>query len=302
MTFKQLEAVYWIAQLGGFAAAARKLSTTQSAISKRVQELETEFDTPLFDRSQRQARLTDKGEQMFALAKSLLEHRNAAIEQFSRPEIISRRVRIGVTELTAMTWLPRLVRLVQQHYPRVTIEPDVDLSVNLRDRLLGDEIDLAIVPQNMADPRFTMLPVGNVENAWMCKPGLLPVSRTVRLDELARHTLLTQGNKSGTGLIYGQWFQSEGISPENMITTDSLVALIGMTVSGLGVSYLPRAFLGQLVEQGALAVVKSRPAPPVVLYVALWRTDSRSTLVSSIASLAQKCCDFSRMFQTVQSE
>ena len=39
-TYKQLEALYWIAELGGFAAAARKLNTTQSAISKRVQELE----------------------------------------------------------------------------------------------------------------------------------------------------------------------------------------------------------------------------------------------------------------------
>ena len=39
MTFKQLEAIYWVARLGGFAQAATKLHATQSAISKRVQEL-----------------------------------------------------------------------------------------------------------------------------------------------------------------------------------------------------------------------------------------------------------------------
>ncbi len=69
MTFKQLEALYWIGQLGGFAPAARKLHTTQSAISKRVHELEQVFDTALFDRSQRSARLTEKGEEMFMLAR-----------------------------------------------------------------------------------------------------------------------------------------------------------------------------------------------------------------------------------------
>ena len=37
MTFKQLEAIYWVTQLGGFSQAADKLHTTQSAISKRVQ-------------------------------------------------------------------------------------------------------------------------------------------------------------------------------------------------------------------------------------------------------------------------
>ena len=41
ITFKQLEAIYWIANLGSFAAAADKLCTSQSAVSKRVQELET---------------------------------------------------------------------------------------------------------------------------------------------------------------------------------------------------------------------------------------------------------------------
>ncbi|EWS66120.1 Bacterial regulatory helix-turn-helix protein, lysR family [Hydrogenophaga sp. T4] len=38
-------------------------------MSKRVQELELLFDTALFDRSQRSARLTEKGEEMFVLAK-----------------------------------------------------------------------------------------------------------------------------------------------------------------------------------------------------------------------------------------
>lgn len=32
MTFKQLEAVYWVVQLGGFAQAANKMHTTQSAV------------------------------------------------------------------------------------------------------------------------------------------------------------------------------------------------------------------------------------------------------------------------------
>ena len=58
MTFKQLEALYWIGELGSFALAANKLHTSQSAVSKRVHELELAFDTELFDRSQRSARLS----------------------------------------------------------------------------------------------------------------------------------------------------------------------------------------------------------------------------------------------------
>ena len=113
VTFKQLEALYWIVQLGTFAHAAQRLHASQSAISKRIGELEALFDTELFDRRQRSARLTEKGEEMFLVAKTLIEERDAALERLGSPEVSQRRVRIGVTELTAMTWLPRLVAGIQ---------------------------------------------------------------------------------------------------------------------------------------------------------------------------------------------
>lgn len=296
MTFKQLEALYWIAQLGGFAQAAHKLHTSQSAVSKRVHELEQLFDTRLFDRSQRTARLTEKGEEMFMLARKLLRERDAAVEQFGRPEVIERRLRIGVTELTAMTWLPRLVALVQQHYPKVTLEPDVDGSLPLRDKLLADGLDLIIVPDAFADTRLPAQAIGAVESAWMCQPGLVPAG-PVRLQELARHRLLVQGNASGTGRLYDAWLQEHGVEPADAIVVSNLIALTGLTVSGLGVSYLPRQCLAPLIAAGMLAEVDVQPPLPPVPYVAMFKGEHRSALISSIAMLAQSCCDFSRAFQ-----
>ncbi|RQO45074.1 LysR family transcriptional regulator [Variovorax sp. KBW07] len=303
MTFKQLEALYWIAQLGGFAQAANQLHTSQSAVSKRVHELELLFDTELFDRSQRTARLTEKGEEMFVLAKKLLEQRDAAVEQFGKPGVVERRIRIGVTELTAMTWLPRLVGLIQQQYPKVILEPDVDDSLQLRDKLLADELDLVIVPDTFADSRLPHKTIGRVRSAWMCKPGVVPASTTaVRLHELARHRMLVQGNNSGTGRAYDAWMKEQGVQPTNVIVVSNLVALTGLTVSGLGVSYLPRQCLEPLVAAGMLAVIDVTPALPVVRYVAMHKGEHRSALTSSIVMLAQECCDFTRMFQAQAEE
>ena len=142
---------------------ARKLNTTQSAISKRVQELESSLGAPLFDRAQRNAKLSEKGAEVLHLAKRLLEQRDAAVEQLSNPAVISRRVRIGVAELTAITWLLRFVQLLRKNYPKVLIEPDVDASVSPRDRLLADEMDLIIVPEAVAQPRLSKLHLGTVQ-------------------------------------------------------------------------------------------------------------------------------------------
>ena len=300
MTFKQLEAIYWIARLGSFSLAAAELHTTQSAISKRVQELEGLFDVPLFDRSQRTARLTEKGEEMVELATKLLGQRDLAIQSFARPEVAQRKLRLGVTELTAMTWLPRLVSLIQQSHPRVVIEPDVDMSTDLRDKLLADEVDMIVVPDAFEDDRFVSRQVGKVKNAWMCKPGLVDTQRTVRLKDLASNRLLVQGDRSGTGIVYARWMKSIGFHPSASIVSNNLISLIGMTVSGLGVSYLPLHCLKPTIDAGRLEVIRTSPSLPEPSYVALHKRDQPSQFLASIATLAKEACDFGAVFQVAQ--
>jgi DNA-binding transcriptional LysR family regulator len=297
LTFKQLEAVYWVVQLGGFSQAATKLHTTQSALSKRVHELEVLFGTPLFDRAQRKARLTDKGEEMLSIAKKLLEQRDVALDQFAEPGVVERRVRLGVTELTAMTWLPRWVDRIQALYPKIVIEPDVDMSASLRDKLLADEVDLIIVPDAFGDPRFSSKVVGKVESAWMCKPGTVDSRKTLRLDNMTGYRLLVQGDRSGTGLVYSRWLKSIGITLSTTMSSNNLMALIGLTASGLGLSYLPRKCLSPMIKAGVLRELKVRPALPPVTYVGMSRSEQRSSLISSLLELAQQSCDFTRAFQ-----
>ena len=298
MTFKQLEALYWVVHLGGFAAAARRLHTTQSAISKRIQELEALFNTLLFDREQRRARLTEKGEELFLLAKQILLQRDAATEQFSRPDVIQKRLRLGVTELTAMTWLPKLVRAIQDRYPKVIIEPDIDLSLDLKDKLLKDELDLIVIPDVFQDAQLVSSPLTSVESSWMCSPNLMNTKKRLSLRDLVQHRLLIQGEKSGTGILYNRWFKSLGLDMPMTTSSNNMIALIGMTVAGLGCSYLPRDCLSSYIANGKLAVMHIKPALPSVPYVALQRREYPSVLMNSVITLAEECCDFSIMFST----
>lgn len=298
MTFKQLEAVYWVVRLGGFAPAANKLHTTQSAISKRIQELEALFDTPLFDRSLRTARLTDKGEEMFAMAQRLLAQRDLAVEQFMEPSVMERRLRLGVTELTAMTWMPKLVGQIRALHPRVVIEPDMDTGVGLKDKVLRDELDIAIVADVFEDASLTKRRVGDMSLAWMCKPGTVGPRKTLRLQELQQYGLLLQSNQSGTGLFVDQWLMAHGLKFSASARSASLLALIGMAVSGLGITYVPVDCMRWLTDANMLEIIKVTPRPPDVPYCAIYRADRPSAWVASIAKVAGECCDFTHMFQT----
>ncbi|RYH17348.1 MAG: LysR family transcriptional regulator, partial [Alcaligenaceae bacterium] len=72
MTLKQIEAFYWAAALGNFAMAAARLHITQSSLSKRIAELESELDQTLFDRSHKHSALTLAGERLLPRCRTML--------------------------------------------------------------------------------------------------------------------------------------------------------------------------------------------------------------------------------------
>ncbi len=302
MTFKQLEAVFWIGKLGSFALAADKLHTSQSAISKRVQELEMTLGQALFDRSQRAAQLTEKGQELVLVAKQLLDQRNAAIEQLMDPKAVSKKLKIGVTELTAMTWLPKLVRQINDCYPLLTIEPDVDNSASLLTKMQEDELDVIFVPDAFGTGDFQKTTIGKVENAWMCQPGLVHVKAKMSIRDLDNQRLIVQGPKSGTGLVYDRLMRKSSVNHGAEILASNLFALIGFTLSGLGISYLPKHCLTPMIEKGQLEILPLSPSLPPVSYVALHKSEKRSTLLSSIVVMAQDCCDFTTMFQVPEGK
>lgn len=298
MTLKQLEALYWIGQLGTFERAAVHLHTTQSTISKRIRELEQEVNLPLFDRSLRHSRMTEKGEQLLVIAEEMLSLQQRAANLSNDVVPLAKTIRLGVTEFTALTWLPKFIFELRKSYPYLTIEAEVDLGRNLYDLLLDDRLDLVIVPDAFEAPNIQTVHLSRVRNAWMGSPKIIKAQKKVNLSELAEYTLLVQGARSGSGHWINKWFQSESIIAQQHISSDSLVALLGMAVAGLGITYLPESCFKPLVNEGKLAIIETSPELPEIPYVALFRKDKPNALISKIALAAQESCDFSRQLQS----
>lgn len=294
ITLKQLEALYWCATLQSFARAANRLHTSQSAISKRISELEHAVGEPLFDRSHRTPRLTARGEQMLEGAGRMLELRDGLLGAAGRAPPAMRRFRLGVTELTALTWLPQLVEAVRTAWPAMSLEPEIDLSPNLCDKLGRGELDLVVVPPVFARDDFVARPLRELRLAWMCAPGLLPTQRGFTLADIAAHPILMQAGRSGVDVAYDQWFREQGLAIRRVYAGNSLVALSALTMAGFGISYLPTEYFADLVEHGLLRVLTVRgPRPPDTRYHAVHREDAPPT-VADVALLAGRLCNFAK--------
>jgi DNA-binding transcriptional LysR family regulator len=294
VTLKQLEAIYWVAKLGTFAVAADRLHTTQSAISKRVNELEIFFATPLFDRSRRAPRLTPQGRELLDAADEMLKMRDSMLERMGKEVEVVRHLRFGITELIALTFLPRLVREIRKAYPSILIEPEIDVSTKLTARLLSGDIDFIIAPTAINAPGFISAPLKRLQLAWMSSPSLIAGSRVLSLDEIAVHPILMQTGTSGIDSIYERWFESKNMSIRRVFTGNSLIALCSLTMAGFGVSYLPMLYFSDLVEQGLLNTFPSTQRLPTVRYYATYRNEAAPPLYTFVAGLAQQFCDFSK--------
>src|SRR6201984_753712 len=106
ITLRQLEALYWIVQLGTFERAAARLHTTQSAVSKRLKELEAGCRHTVFARDRRGAKLTEQGEHVLALGQEMLGLQERILELRGNKEVPARRLRLGGAGLSALHRAP----------------------------------------------------------------------------------------------------------------------------------------------------------------------------------------------------
>lgn len=294
VTLKQLEGFYWTTELGGLEQAAARLNTTQSAISKRLQELESLLGFALFDRSRRKTVLTLQGERLLVMTREILEVRDRIMSMNAAKMPPPRTLRLGVTELTAMTWLPALIKRIHGHYPEISLEPTVDTSADLMERLRQDTLDMVVVPDAYRDAQFDLMTLDSVEYAWMCSPAYFDDAEELPLRELCKHTLIVQLYGSGLGDLIGRWLQENRITIEKKLPSSSLTAIASLTLSGLGISYLPRRIFDNLVADGQLKQIRSDPPLPRAPYVVMYKKANADDFLRYVASLASDLCDFTR--------
>lgn len=268
MHVKQFEALYWVARLGGFHAAARHLKAAQPTISARVRELETQLGVELFDRSHRQAVLTPKGRELVGYAEQMLRLASEIQQRVGTTHKLSGRVRLGVTSVPAATWLPTLVRRLSHAYPSIVLEFVVETSEKLHESLVGGDLDVAILTAGPALPQTVRAePLGRVELAWLAAPSLgLPIGR-VDPQALSSSAIVTDVRGSQLHAIAQAWFAAGAAQPHRHHACSNLISRIRLACDGVGVALAAPSAAVREIEQGALRVLAADPPLPALDYV-----------------------------------
>jgi len=293
-TLKQIEAFYWSCLLGSFSASSKKLHTTQSAVAKRVAELESFVGKPLLERTT-PFRLTHAGHTLYALAQEMLTLNSRIIDKMADPSALEGVVQLGTTELIGLTWLADLIHSVRQRHPKLQLLPEMDGGITLYERLRRNEIDVAILPGPFWSYEFDAVYLGSVQKVWMASPSLgIDPDVTMTPADLERYPIISQPSTSAAAHIHEQWYAEAGLTFQRVITCNNLGMIAKLTMMSLGISHLQERYFKPLVDRGLLQQLNVHPPLPQVRYYAVFRRKTVNPVITKLIELMQEVCDFDR--------
>ncbi len=261
-----------IAAAGSFAAAARDLGLVPSALTYRVRQIEDALDVLLYDRSSRQARLTEAGAELVREGARLLADMDAVANRVKR---------------VATGWEPQLTVAVDGIISKATVMElcqsffalGPPTRIKLRDETLSGTLealtsgqaDLALgVAESSTNAGIHSKPLGDVSFVYAVAPHHPLAGAPEPLnDELIRqHRAVAVADTiaRGGGLTFGL------LGGQDVFTVANMHDKLDAQLRGLGSGFVPECMARVYIETGRL-VVKAMDRPQRIIRVNYaWRS------------------------------
>ncbi|HIS25383.1 MAG TPA: LysR family transcriptional regulator [Candidatus Pullilachnospira intestinigallinarum] len=151
MTIRHLKIFLAVAETGKMSEAAARLYISQPTVSQAIRELETHYNTRLFERLSKKLYITPAGKELYASAQKVVqefEQLERNMEKGSRREIL----RLGASITVGTCLVPALLKDFETAMPQVQTTVHVTNTHSIEEMLLNSQLDLAVVEGDISSP------------------------------------------------------------------------------------------------------------------------------------------------------
>ncbi|MBH3368818.1 LysR family transcriptional regulator [Pseudomonas carnis] len=274
---RQLRYFVEIADSGSFSAAAERLFVAQSALSRQIKELESQLQTPLFERTARQPRLTAAGEAFYPRARNLLSELLKASDLATQVG----QGQLGTLRLSHSSTVPMSGALLQGISTWLERCPGVSMDIVK----LSSEAQLEEIAEGRLDVGLLRLPVLRQREGvrvvpWYTEPLALavpaghPLARgnaAVELMQLKDEAFISIPHPQRGGLSYlsAELCMRAGFFPKAARVMSRKTTQLQLVQAGFGIALLPKSM--------------QDIAPPNVQFLPLADPDCDSTVALACA-------------------
>ena len=290
MDTQSLKAFLSVADQGSFSLAAEQLYLTQSAVSKRIQHLESQLDTPLFERHNRTISLTEDGRELLPKAQQILDLvADTELKLHNLSGEVSGILSLATSHHIGLHRLPPVLKEFVRCYPAAQLSLEFMGSERAYQAISSRQVELALTTLENESPAHIhsdilwqddMVCVCSAEHtlANHNKPSLKLLAQTPAILP-ERHTITYQLVESA--------FLKKGLKLQAPMPTNYLETIKMMVSVGLGWSMLPQSMVNSSDSQ---ICIIPWPGPAIKRSLGLIRLKERT-----LSNAAQALIDLLNM-------
>ncbi|HEY9037406.1 MAG TPA: LysR substrate-binding domain-containing protein [Roseovarius sp.] len=237
---RDIDAFKMVAVELSFRRAAERLAIDQSALSRRIRQLEDMLGYQLVRRTTREVSLTSAGEVFYERTRLISSQIEAAV-QAGRIAAEGKKgiLRVGYMSFSALELMPRTVREYTRRYPDVVLDLRYIRTQGQKIELSRNNIDLGFMlgpfrhpqietTQMRDEPYVAILPVDH----------RLSTRSEVTLGEIASHPLVLGNMEQWETfrLMINDLFLRGGHSVDVRYEASNALGILGLVGNGLGLS------------------------------------------------------------------
>ncbi|MEK4298392.1 LysR family transcriptional regulator [Oceanobacillus sp. FSL W8-0428] len=238
MNIENIEAFVLVNHFGSINKASRALFLSQPSVTARIQSLERELDTQLFERAGRQLIITEKAKEFLPYAEQIIEFYKTGKKQLKTHEL-SEQITIGCTQLISNYLLTRIIPAFSRRYPQVQVKVITGSSEAIQHKVLNQEIDLGFVKKG-AHPLLTSeIVLESPINLFVEPNHPFADASLIDINDLEKETIIFFECGSLDWSMVRNLFQNLSLQPTIQYEVDNMELAKGLIMSGNGIGFLP---------------------------------------------------------------
>ena len=254
---------YHVARLGSVSAAEAVLDIAQSALTRQLQQLETELGEPLFLRNGRGMTLTAAGEILFRQAESILHDMAATVRLIEQHKVQQEgeEITIAFPPTSANIFMPDVVRRFIELFPHVRLTGYEARTDQVYDMLASGQVDLAIVMHEATSQKITLQKLLS-DQLFVVMGAKHPFANrsAVAREQLLELELILPISTHGTGASVESYCAEAGLKLDAQLRLDSLGITKTVLRDNRFCAILPKLSCAAEINAGELVALPLEPA------------------------------------------
>lgn len=244
--FDGIQAFVEVAELGGFHKAADRLHISQTALTRRVQKLESYLGLRLLDRTTRSVELTAVGEEFLPKARAIVGETNSAVVRLREMSRSSRgSFTLACVPSMAGDLLPNLFLKYSQRYPSNRIRLLDMVSHEVREAVLSRKAEFGIGIHGESHPDLEEYHLFDDPLMFYCRDSHPFFGReSVRWNDLRDEDLIVVRGFTNTRVLMDYQMVKHGVGLEGSYEVQHQSTAINLVAAGVGCAILPWSTLG----------------------------------------------------------